>query len=87
MVNYKDERREIRSRQRIYASLVLSDEITRYRVLVINRSNSGVTVELVENVTLSEKLRLLVDHSIELYSLVWQRGRLAGLRLKNQDDE
>ena len=61
--------------------LVLNDDLTRFPVVVISRSASGLTIELAKPVVLPATFRILVQHAIEPCTLAWQNGRLAGARL------
>jgi len=61
--------------------LVLNDDLTRFPVVVINRSGSGLTIELAEPVDLPATFRILVQQAIEPCDLAWQNGKLAGVRL------
>jgi hypothetical protein len=62
------------------AMLVLNDDLTRFPVVVINRSASGLTIELAKPVDLPATFRILVQHAIEPCALAWQNGNLAGVR-------
>lgn len=57
--------------------LFLNDDLTRVPVLAINRSGSGLTIELSEPVDLPASLRILVQQAIEPCALAWQKGKLA----------
>ncbi len=64
----------------------MDDELTRLPVVLVNRSTSGRTIGLQEHITLPNPFRILFDRLIEPYILVWQDGRLAGVKLNNDQN-
>lgn len=63
----------------------MTDDLTRLPIILVNRSRSGLTIELQEQVALPRTFRILFDRSIEPCTLVWQEGRLAGVQVNGDN--
>lgn len=60
------------------ATFVSDDGLFRLGVWIVNRSASGVMIELDEYHDLPTSFTLLFKHVLEPCRLVWQSGSLAG---------
>ncbi len=64
------------------ATIVSDDGLFRLGVRIMNRSASGVMIELDAYHVLPNSFTLLFGHVLEPCRLVWQIGSLAGARLE-----
>lgn len=61
--------------------IVLQDDITRLPIVLVSKSDSGLTIQLSEHTVLPGSFRILFERTMEPCALVWQDGRLAGVQL------